>query len=135
MDFKEQLEAFRQRHTTLSSKTPQLPIEQTEISAQSITTDEKEIVLYVSEDGNVNVSVYYNDDTFWLSQKNMGELFGVASNTITYHLQEIFKTGELSENSVTQVFRVTASDGKNYNTKFYNLDAIMHFLTSMNMIC
>ncbi len=134
MDFKEQLEAFRQRHTTLSSRTPQLPIEQTEISVQSIISDEKEIVLYVSEDSNVNVSVYYSDDTFWLSQKNMGELFGVASNTITYHLQEIFKTGELSENSVTQIFRVTASDGKNYNTKFYNLDAIISVGYRVNSI-
>lgn len=85
----------------------------------------KEVVLYQTDDGNVNVSVMYYDESFWLTQKAMGELFDVASNTITYHLQEIFKSGELDANSVTRIFRVTASDGKKYNTKFYNLDAII----------
>lgn len=86
---------------------------------------EKEVILYQTDDGNVNVSVYYYNETFWLTQKAMGELFGVASNTITYHLQEIFKSGELQENSVTRIFRATATDGKKYNTKFYNLDAVI----------
>jgi hypothetical protein len=85
----------------------------------------KEVVLYQTDDGNVNVSVMYYDESFWLTQKAMGKLFDVASNTITYHLQEIFKSGELDANSVTRIFRVTASDGKKYNTKFYNLDAII----------
>lgn len=85
----------------------------------------KEVVLYQTDDGNVNVSVMYYDESFWLTQKAMGELFDVASNTITYHLQEIFKSCELDANSVTRIFRVTASDGKKYNTKFYNLDAII----------
>ena len=55
----------------------------------------------------------------------MGELFSVAKNNITYHLQNIFKSGELDKDSVTQKIRVTASDGKNYNTNFYSLDAII----------
>ena len=55
----------------------------------------------------------------------MSKLFNVAENNITYHLQNIFKTGELKEDSVTQKIRVTASDGKKYNTNFYSLDAII----------
>ena len=54
----------------------------------------------------------------------MGELFEVEAHTITYHLQEIFKSGELEENSVTRKIRATADDGKSYMTKFYSLDAI-----------
>jgi len=84
-----------------------------------------DIILYNSPDGNVKVEMLYNEDTFWLSQKRMAELFGVESNTITYHLKEIFSSGELEENSVTRNFRVTASDGKGYLTNFYSLDAII----------
>ena len=124
-DFNAQLQAFSQR--VLNKETP---------SETSIVEDapEKEVVLYQTEDGNVDVSVYYHDETFWLNQKAMGELFGVASNTITYHLQEIFKSNELEENSVTRIFRATASDGKRYNTKFYNLDAIISVGYRVNSI-
>ena len=55
----------------------------------------------------------------------MAELFGVETNTVNYHLKEIFKSGELEEMSVIRNFRITAADGKNYNTQFYNLDAII----------
>lgn len=65
------------------------------------------------------------DENVWLSQKMMGLLYNIESNTVTYHLQKVFKTGELDENSVTRIFRVTASDGKPYNTKPYNLKAII----------
>lgn len=86
---------------------------------------ESEILLYTNENGKVNVSVFFLDETFWLNQKTMGELFQVESNTITYHLQEIFKSEELIESAVTRKIRATAADGKKYNTKFYNLDAII----------
>ncbi len=128
MDFDVQLEAFRQRHSATFSATANdntIPLD---------IPDEKEIVLYASDDGNINVSVFFYDETFWLNQKAMGELFGVASHTITYHLQEIFKSNELSENSVTRIFRAPASDGKNYNTKFYNLDAIISVGYRVNSI-
>lgn len=126
-DFNEQLQAFSQR---VLNKEPQVQTE------TSVITDapEKEVVLYQTEDGNVDVSVYYHDETFWLNQKAMGELFGVASNTITYHLQEIFKSSELEELSVTRIFRATASDGKRYKTKFYNLDAIISVGYRVNSI-
>lgn len=71
------------------------------------------------------VEVLYDNEDFWLTQKTMAELFNVAENNITYHLQNIFKSGELNKVSVTQKIRVTATDGKKYNTNFYSLDAII----------
>ena len=85
----------------------------------------KNIVLYQTETENKNIEVLYDNENFWLTQKTMAELFNVAENNITYHLQNIFKSGELNKDSVTQKIRVTASDGKNYNTNFYSLDAII----------
>jgi hypothetical protein len=84
-----------------------------------------EILFYSTPEENTNIEVHYENETFWLSQKKMAELFNVEVNTINYHLKEIFKTGELDENSVIRKFRITATDGKNYNTNFYNLDAII----------
>lgn len=85
----------------------------------------KDLILYQSENGNVQIEVLYDNEDFWLTQKTMAELFNVAENNITYHLQNIFKSGELNKDSVTQKIRVTASDGKNYNTNFYSLDVII----------
>lgn len=84
-----------------------------------------EIVLYTSPDGNKKIAVVFQDENFWLSQKRMAELFAVEVNTINYHLKEIFKSGELSEDSVIRKIRITADDGKNYLTAFYSLDAII----------
>ncbi len=84
-----------------------------------------DILLYSTANGSVKVEVLYEDETFWLSQKRMAELFNVESHTITYHLKEIFKSNELDEISVTRKIRATAADGKNYNTQFYNLDAVI----------
>jgi len=83
------------------------------------------IILYTSNSGNVSIQVQYEDGTFWLSQKRMAELFGVEVPTINYHLKEIFKSGELQEDSVIRKIRITADDGKNYLTNFYHLDAII----------
>lgn len=85
----------------------------------------KDLILYQSENTNKTIEVLYDNEDFWLTQKTMGELFNVAENNITYHLQNIFKSGELNKDSVTQKIRVTASDGKKYNTNFYSLDAII----------
>ena len=86
---------------------------------------QKPILLYQTSDKNINVEVTYIDESFWLTQKAIASLFGVESHTVTYHLKEIFKSQELYEVSVTRKIRATASDGKNYNTSFYNLDAII----------
>ena len=71
------------------------------------------------------IEVRYEDGTIWLTQKLMAELFSVTVPTINEHLQSIFKSGELQKDSVIRKFRITASDGKEYKTLFYNLDAII----------
>ena len=86
---------------------------------------QSEIILYTTPNGDVKLEVFLQDETMWLTQKKIAELFGVEVHTINYHLKEIFKSGELAENSVIRIFRITASDGKNYLTSFYNLDAII----------
>jgi len=84
-----------------------------------------DIIFYSSPDGNVKVEVFFEDETFWLNQKRIAELFGVEVNTVNYHLKEIFKSGELQEDSVIRKIRITADDGKNYLTNLYNLDSII----------
>lgn len=84
-----------------------------------------QFILYESDNNSVKVQIAVQDESVWASQKGMAEIFGVESNTITYHLKNIFDTNELDENSVTRKIRATASDGKSYLTNFYNLDAII----------
>ena len=84
-----------------------------------------EYLTFVTATGESNIQSLYANENVWLSQKMMGLLYGVESNTITYHLQKIFTDNELEESSVTRIFRVTADDGKTYNTKHYNLSAII----------
>ena len=84
-----------------------------------------EFLIFTSQEGKNSIEARYEDETIWLTQKLMGELFEVGTNTINYHLKEIFKNGEIDENSVIRKFRITAVDGKNYITNFYNLDAII----------
>ena len=84
-----------------------------------------EYLTFVTATGESNIQSLYADENVWLSQKMMGLLYDVESHTITYHLQKIFSDNELEENSVTRIFRVTADDGKTYNTKHYNLSAII----------
>ena len=82
-------------------------------------------ILYTAPSGEIRIEVYLEGDTLWLTQKTMGELFGVVKSTISEHLTNIFKEMELTENAVVRNFRTTAADGKMYNTNFYNLDAII----------
>jgi len=81
-------------------------------------------VIFQTENGKVNIDVYFQDETLWLTQKLISELFEKGRSTITEHLKKIFTDGELNENSVCRDFRHTAEDGKTYNTKYYNLRAI-----------
>ncbi len=86
----------------------------------------KDLMIYQSQNNkNISVEVLYDQEDFWLTQKSMSQLFNVEVNTINYHLKEIFKSGELDEKSVIRKIRITANDGKNYNTNFYSLDAII----------
>jgi hypothetical protein len=84
-----------------------------------------EILLYSVPEGKAMIEVFFEEETFWLSQKKMAELFNVSVPTINEHLQNIFSTNELDKNSVIRNFRITAADGKSYNTQFYQLDAII----------
>lgn len=86
----------------------------------------KDLIIYQSQNSeNISVEVLYDKEDFWLTQKSMSKLFDVEVNTINYHLKEVFKSGELIEESVIRKIRITANDGKNYNTNFYSLDAII----------
>jgi hypothetical protein len=87
-----------------------------------------EIILYATPDGAVRVEVLFEGESFWLSQKKMAELFGVESHTITYHLQEIYKSNELSDVATTRKIRVVQTEGVRTVARevdFYNLDAII----------
>lgn len=84
-----------------------------------------EILMYHNNDGNIKIDVRLEDETVWLTQAQMAELFGKGRTTITEHIQNIFNEGELIESSVCRNFRHTAADGKNYDTNYYNLDVII----------
>lgn len=90
-----------------------------------LPANQNNFLLYTLPNGAVRVDVFIEDETVWLTQKSMGELFGVVKSTISEHLSNIFKEQELNENSVVRKFRTTASDGKSYHINYYNLDAII----------
>ena len=84
-----------------------------------------EYLTFITATGEGDVNAIYSDENVWLSQKMMGVLYNVETNTINYHLKKIFMDKEVDENSVIRKFRVTAADGKTYNTNHYNLSAII----------
>lgn len=84
-----------------------------------------EFIIFKTEDEHVSVDVRFEDETVWLTQDQIASVFGVERPGITQHIKKIFAEGELHENSVSKKFLRTASDGKKYNTKHYNLDMII----------
>jgi hypothetical protein len=84
-----------------------------------------EYLTFVAASGHGGVEAVYADENVWLTQKLMGELYDVETHTINYHLKKVFSDSELEEDSVIRNFRITAADGKSYNTKHYNLSAII----------
>ena len=84
-----------------------------------------QLIIYQTEDGNTKVDVLLENETVWLSQANMAELFQTTKQNVGQHIKNIFNEGELDEISVVKSFFTTAADGKKYNTKFYNLDLII----------
>ena len=84
-----------------------------------------EYLTFIAATGDGGVNAVYQDENIWLSQKMMGELYHVEPHTINYHLKKIFSDSELEEDAVTRNFRITAQDGKSYNTKHYNLSVII----------
>lgn len=84
---------------------------------------QNQFLLYTAPDGAVKVEDFFKDETAWLTQKALAELFGVKVPAINKHLRNIFESGELAEASVISILETTAADDKNYQTRFYNLDA------------
>lgn len=83
------------------------------------------IILFKTDDGQIKLDVKFEDETVWLTQAQMVELYQSSKANVSEHIKHIFADGELSENSVVRKFRTTATDGKNYETTFYNLDMII----------
>lgn len=86
---------------------------------------ENEIIIYQTQDGQTKIDVRIENETVWLTQNQMAELFQTTKQNISLHIKNIFEERELLENSVVKDYLTTASDGKNYNTKHYNLDVII----------
>ena len=84
-----------------------------------------QFLIYRSAEEDVSINAVVKDESIWLTQQGMAELFGVQKPAISKHLKNIFEEGELEENSVVRKFRTTASDGKNYSVSYYNLDMII----------
>ncbi len=84
-----------------------------------------DLILYTTDDGRSQIKLRTKDQTVWLSQRDMAQLFDVSTDNVGLHLKNIFTEGELGEKSVTEESSVTAADGKNYLTKLYSLDAIL----------
>jgi hypothetical protein len=89
------------------------------------TTPGGEFLFYQSDDGRIRLQVRLEDESVWLTQKLMAELFQKDVRTVNEHIQNIFEEGELAADSVIRKFRITAADGKNYETAHYNLDVII----------
>ena len=90
-----------------------------------MSSKDTEIIMYRTEDGTTKIDVRMEDETVWLSQAQMVELFQSSKPNMSEHIKNIFIEGELIEESVVRKFRTTAADGKNYNVKHYNLDVII----------
>lgn len=83
------------------------------------------IIIYQAEDGHTRIEVKMEDETVWLTQAQLTELYQTSKPNISEHIKHIFEEGELDEDSVVRKFRTTAADGKNYNVTYYNLDMII----------
>ena len=88
-------------------------------------TEQNKFIFYAAKEGDLTIKVFVEDENIWVTQAGMTEIFDVSKSTISEHLTNIFKEGELVEDSVVRKIRTTASDGKPYNVSHYNLDAII----------
>ncbi|MCQ2309795.1 MAG: virulence RhuM family protein [Bacteroidales bacterium] len=94
-------------------------------SNNSLVGADSRMILFKTDDEQVSVDVLFAEETVWLTQEHMGLLFQKSKSTISEHISNIFKEGELNQVSVVRKFRTTAADGKSYDTNFYNLDVII----------
>lgn len=104
------------------------------MTSKRIRNSTAEFLVFTAGQGEQALDIRYEDDDIWLTQKIMAALFAVDVRTISEHLGNIFKSGELDESAVIRNFRITAADGKNYPTKHYNLDAVISVGYRVNSI-
>lgn len=84
-----------------------------------------EIIIYQADDGLTHIEVKMEDETVWLTQAQLVQLYQTSKSNVSEHIKHIFEEGELEEEAVVRKFRTTAADGKSYNTTYYNLDMII----------
>jgi|SRR5699024_1144304 len=101
--------------------------------SSNIRSSAAEYLTFMAASGESGVEAIYADESVWLSQKMKGELYNVNVRTVSEHLRNIYNDSELEEEAVIRNFRITATDGKNYNTKHYNLKAIV--AVGYNVLC
>ena len=89
------------------------------------TVPNGEMIIYENSDGKTIIDVRFDEDTLWLTQMQMADLFGVQKAAISKHLKNIFESEELIENAVVSILETTAADGKTYQVDYYNLDVII----------
>lgn len=99
--------------------------QKTDLKEMNKDNNQGEIVIYQTDDGDTKIDVRFVDETVWLTQAQLCELYQTSKSNVSEHIKNIFEEGELEENSVVRKFRTTASDGKNYSVSYYNLDMII----------
>ena len=87
--------------------------------------NKNKVIIYTASDGQTKIDVKLEDETLWLTQAQMCELYQTSKSNVSEHIKHIIEEGELQEDSVVRKFRTTAADGKSYLTTFYNLDMII----------
>lgn len=136
-EFEEQLQAMLQKNTAHLPKQELTDAQIIEAIPQESVSTEKEVILYQTDDGNINVSVYYYEETFWMNVKAMAELFDCSTNNILIHLKNIFNEKELNEISTSKFFEIVQTEGTRRVTrsvKHYSLDAIISVGYRVNSI-
>jgi hypothetical protein len=107
----------------MTARKPPQPLKKTEVSL--VRSSAAEYLTFIAASGQRGVEALYADESIWVTQKMMGMLYDVNVGTVNEHLKKIFTDSELEEASVIRKFRITAADGKNYNTQHYSLPAII----------
>ncbi|WP_409499725.1 virulence RhuM family protein [Mannheimia glucosida] len=101
---------------------------------KQIRNSTAEFLIFTQQNGAENITIRYENNEIWLTQKLIAQLFDCSTDNVSLHLKNIFNSGELDPNSVTEDFSVTAADGKNYRTKHYNLDAVISIGYRVNSV-
>jgi hypothetical protein len=104
------------------------------MNSEILNNDYNEFLLYTTPNGDVKVEIYLQNETVWLTQEKMAQVFNVQKPAISKHLKKIFDSGELIQDSVVSILETTASDGKVYKVRYYNLDAIISVGYRINSI-